>query len=459
MSLAHPVTKDGFSFSGGDLFAEASGHNRHRRATPAELKEHFKSGSEKDRPAHWYEAQLIHYGLPPSKIKGTARMRLFDAVNAGKVSVPTHIKKLEGELKKEWTKQEREAKKTLKASSSSSSTTAKGTKRKAESSTVDMTVDVGGVSVTVKANQSASSQSAAKKTKSTAASSAPAKAKAAAAAPKKTTTAPRGRTKQTARRGGAVAARGRVSTAPPSSAGASSPSVPSQALRGGSLARRSGNLARRGGYSGGFGGHHGYDEDDGPPPPYSEYDRGYSAYDDDDDDDDGYDYGAGNRYNDDDDDPDESSDLQPLGLLNGRYALRAPDVTEEWPQWEPEDLSLVLTLAGTELWGRLSLGVVEGVLRLPQRPWQPSPERLAFTWRGQEQHQGPILHGDANTGWLRFLGGGRVEGQVDFMGLRFRGTRDPGQGTRSQADARALRGEWDGYSEAEYERLNRARWG
>jgi hypothetical protein len=35
----------------------------------------------------------------------------------------------------------------------------------------------------------------------------------------------------------------------------------------------------------------------------------------------------------------------------------------------------------------------------------------------------------------------------------------PGQGTRSEVDARSIESEWNGYTEAEYNRQNRARWG
>ncbi len=68
------------------------------------------------------------------------------------------------------------------------------------------------------------------------------------------------------------------------------------------------------------------------------------------------------------------------------------------------------------------------------------------------------MYGDSNYGWLRFLGGGRFDAAIDFMNLEFQGTRVPGQGTRSDIDARALRAEWDGYNVDEYERESRARW-
>lgn len=75
MALVPPVDKDGFSYAGDSLFREASNLNRHRRATIPELKAHFAGKDNENRPAHWYEAQLLHYGLPPSKVKGTAHKR------------------------------------------------------------------------------------------------------------------------------------------------------------------------------------------------------------------------------------------------------------------------------------------------------------------------------------------------------------------------------------------------
>lgn len=88
------VAEDGFAFAEGVFFAQASGQNRHRRATATELKEHFSSSNDKDHPAHWFEAQLIHYGLQPSKTKSVARMQLFDAINAGGLKVPANVTKL-----------------------------------------------------------------------------------------------------------------------------------------------------------------------------------------------------------------------------------------------------------------------------------------------------------------------------------------------------------------------------
>ncbi len=58
----------------------------------------------------------------PPKTKGTAKMRLFEAVNKGNLNVPAPIIKVENDLKKEWTKREREAKQALKKQAGGSTT-------------------------------------------------------------------------------------------------------------------------------------------------------------------------------------------------------------------------------------------------------------------------------------------------------------------------------------------------
>src|SRR5579871_1251227 len=139
MSLVPPTSKDGFYFAVDSLYVEASGHNRHRRATITELNSLFHpdnaANAPKDPVGHWYEAQLRHYGLPPSKKKAVAKSRLLDAVNKGNLVVPAHIQKLESEMKKEWIKKEREAKMELKEKKKNDEPAPRGKKRKDETDT------------------------------------------------------------------------------------------------------------------------------------------------------------------------------------------------------------------------------------------------------------------------------------------------------------------------------------
>ncbi|KAK6845078.1 hypothetical protein PG995_015188 [Apiospora arundinis] len=439
-----PVARDGFAFANGDLYAEVSGHNRHRRATLAELKTHFDKGSDKDHPAHWFEAQLIHYGLPPSKTKAVARMRLFDAVKVAGGKGGT-------------LKLDREAKKALKstggAAGPSTATTATkkaGTKRKAEES-VDVTVNVAGINITVSktgtAATSSATQSSSKKTKTTAATTPKATAPKAAipkgatkakAAPKSAT--PRTATPSKSVKGKATPAKSKTATPhlplrqdllrhqslapskplanPPSflsvlSAMTTLPTCPLVEIQCRVRAPNRLPASFRIGHE------------------YS--DAGHSSA------------SHGSPVS-----------LKSLGLLNGRYDIDCPYVAGEWPH-VGDDFELVLTLAGTSLWGHFDLGIVEGVFLLDQRPFESSHDELNFIWRGRER-DGPIMYGDSHRGWIKFLGGGRVEGYLDWMGIDFHGQRVPGQSTTSEISAREMDREWNGYSEREYERENRARW-
>lgn len=411
------VSEGKFAFTNGVFFAEASGHNQHRRASQEELRAHFASGSDKDYTAHWFEAQLIHYGLQPSKVKSVARMRLFDAVRDGDLSVPSHITDLEKKLKKEWAKQDKEEKKAAKAvgptvvpkvEAPQKSTTRK---RKADAT----------VNVTINANSPGNSASSAPKSKASK------RTKTSAASENSAATMP----KQTARRGGSSRASSR-----PEPATRASP-APAPAPRTKQTARRSRPFALQGRIPSSQVQSGGYDDPadsfDGPPPPYGDYSDENSRF-------------------------DGTASLSPLGLLNGRYDIICPFVESEWPRYASE-LSLVLTIAGSSLWERFDLGVIEGVMYFHQRPRASSFYRIPFQWRGREDG-GPIFYDEErNDGWIKFLGDGHIEGWFEYQDIHFEGRRIPGQGTRSEIDARSLQDEWGDYSEDKYDRLNQARWG
>ncbi|CAD0081586.1 unnamed protein product [Aureobasidium vineae] len=125
-------------------------------------------------------AVLLHYGLPPSKDKNTAKVRLLQAINANTLSVPDHIAKLEKDMKKEFTTATRKAKAAEKAPAAPS----KGKKRTHEEATTNTktTLTIDGVSITVDRQTAASITSAvvgaspaAKKARVTKDSAAPAK--------------------------------------------------------------------------------------------------------------------------------------------------------------------------------------------------------------------------------------------------------------------------------------------
>ncbi|KAK1240083.1 hypothetical protein MKX08_007525 [Trichoderma sp. CBMAI-0020] len=424
MSQTTALASEGkFAYGNGVFFAEASNRSQHRRASKEELVAHFASGSDKDHTAHWFEAQLIHHGLQPSKVKSVARMRLFDAVRQGTLSVPLPITDLEKKLKKEWTKREREDKKKATKGLDAVAASQAGPSRK--TTTGKRKADVI-VNVTINTHSPGSiAPTTAKRAKTSASSEkGPAPARQYA-------------TKQTARRGSSSRASSRQE---PASRTAPAP-APAPVPRVRQTARRSRPFAPRGRIQSSYQGD-GYsdyaDPFDEPPPPYED------SYDEDSQED--------SRR------PVQRASLATLGLLNGRYDISSRSVDEEWPRYA-SGLSLVLTLAGSSLWGRFDLGIIEGVLYFEERPRKSSLDAVQFSWRGREA-EGPISYDDRrNKGWIKFLGGGRIEGWIDHLDIYFEGDRMPGQGTRSEVEARSMQNEWDGYTEDEYERENRGRWG
>ena len=124
MAFTPPVIRDKFLYNG-ELYVFGK-FNRHKRATVGEIsallrpdvKKSTKASSNppsKDQVGHWYEAQLIHYGLPPSKDKARAKMRLLEALNNSSLAVPTHVAQMETEMKEEFDAAERKARADLKA--------------------------------------------------------------------------------------------------------------------------------------------------------------------------------------------------------------------------------------------------------------------------------------------------------------------------------------------------------
>ncbi|KAH7211145.1 hypothetical protein BKA60DRAFT_462623 [Fusarium oxysporum] len=418
---APPVSEDGFAFAEGVFFAQSSGQNRHRRATATELKEHFTSGNDKDHPAHWFEAQLIHYGLPPSKTKSVARMRLFDAVNAGNLKVPANVSKLETKLKKEWTKNDREAKKGA-ASKPAAQVTPVKTETKKTSAPGSKR----------KANDDESNATAKKpKTRQRTLKRAPhrhwhesprlrAVLEAVHLKPLAEEQAPLQQNQQNSHELIKLPAEethpdGQQVVRADRQQETLLPKHPdSQRLR----LLDAAALLR----------------------PGDEYPlhQDYSS-----------------DENNSSDDVDEVS-LAPLGLLNGDYEVESLDVSEQW-DFDPDEFQLTLTISGNRLWGRFNLGVYEGVLLFEERPMRSSHDRVWFKWRGRED-QGPVIYGDNNEGWMEFLGDGRIEGWLGHQSLSFQARRLPGQGTRSSIDARTLQDEWNGHSYDLYEGENRARW-
>jgi hypothetical protein len=124
-NFAPPVRRGDFLYST-VLYADPGNDNRHTRASVAEIAALLRPealnlytngrkpdalASAKDPPWHFYAAQLIHYGIPVTKEKNRAKIKVLDAMNQFKLEVPAWVLKLEAELKKEWEAENRTMKK------------------------------------------------------------------------------------------------------------------------------------------------------------------------------------------------------------------------------------------------------------------------------------------------------------------------------------------------------------
>ncbi|PLB52433.1 hypothetical protein P170DRAFT_472326 [Aspergillus steynii IBT 23096] len=108
-----PVSRNGFEYYNDEFYVLVHPNHRHRRSTIPELRAFFNTSpnttSLKDKPAHWYRAQLIHYGLQPIDRKDTATVRLLDALKQGTLRVPEYIERMEREMKSEYNSKKKSA--------------------------------------------------------------------------------------------------------------------------------------------------------------------------------------------------------------------------------------------------------------------------------------------------------------------------------------------------------------
>ena len=504
MTFAPPVSRGSFHYNG-NLYVDVGNCNRHERATVEEvtafLRPDLKKSKKvsvdqsKDQVGHWYEAQLIHYGLPPSKDKARAKMRLLEALNQSKLIVPSNIVNMEAEMKKEYAAAERKAKAQYKASmvpAVKSESTVAGKKRKQS----EPSGNVNNINVNISlgnhfpgfpgAVNATSSPSPAKKAKT--APSKPTNKKAegtASSKPSKKTakseieqppSQAHNQAKQTARssklteawlkdpsigpgpinpatglrishpstlskgatekktpvkkepnvkKASSVTPKPKVegATRVKKEAGAPKEPKPKQEakVKKESPAKPSSKIKQEAKVK---------KESPAKPSPKIKHEptAGLSRI----------------------------SNSSPLGLINGIYDLNCPTVEREWGC---TDLTIILTLDGTSIWGAYDLGMFSGILSLPHRPWQASDEPLPFTWRGRENGEGEMSFGDGCEGEVSFLGNGRVEGWIGVYGrCKFEGVRRVEAGTNVRS-ARSMRDEWGGYNQVAYDEANRARWG
>ena len=477
MAFAPPVARGNFYYHDG-LYVDVGNLNRHKRASVEEIRTILRPdlkksktaapAPSKDQVGHWYEAQLIHYGLPPSKDKARAKMRLLEALNSSRLAVPPNVAQMEAEMKKEYAAAERKAKAEIKNSkmpSKAGEPLVAGKKRK-QTNEHDSTADAANSqSQTKKARnaQSGSSKPKAEKTTTIKPSKKTTESKAKPSPPQGGKE--REQAKQKARKGPIQKAKSsklhaawledptrgpgpinpvtRASYAHPSEMSMSMAAVEEMislpASQPKTKARRDLEAAAK-------------KERDGKKLSVKEeanlkkktkvkYEASTSPT-----------SQILSRYS---GNPTRSPNGLSLGLINGIYDISCQTIEDEWGS---EDLTLTLALDGTTVWGAYDLGMFSGIIFLPDRPRQASNTPLPFTWRGRENGEGVMEFGDDCEGEISFLGNGVIEGWISVYGrCDFEGRRREQAGTAVRT-ARSMRVEWEGYNEEAYEEERVGRW-
>ncbi|KAF2836986.1 hypothetical protein M501DRAFT_212835 [Patellaria atrata CBS 101060] len=103
-----------------------------------------------------------------------------------------------------------------------------------------------------------------------------------------------------------------------------------------------------------------------------------------------------------------------LGLINERYHIKCPDLLE-W-DYDVDSFTLILTLDGDTIWGAYDFGMFEGLIFIPNRPWEGYTIIYEFTWKGRENSEGVISYNTRyQTDAIRFLGDGQITGIFEIF--------------------------------------------
>ncbi|KAK5947220.1 hypothetical protein PMZ80_001368 [Knufia obscura] len=379
------------------LFAEVGEGKRHPRASALELKDLLlpkkNAIPSKVQVAHWYEAQLLHYGLPRVKDKNAAKVRLLGALTGGSLNVPSHVRELEADLRKQYLSAQRKAKNVARKTETAAPAST-GKKRKAgemeasqkSGSTTKMSFTVGDMTVNIDHATSSSSKTAAKRSTTTAKAATPR----ATAKKENVKASPSKAAKTSSKPAKPPATKERKKSASPTKE-QEVPSARSTATIGNHARQK--QTARRGrpfNYSAGR------DtpvqtaptpvdtDDDEPPPPYSEYDG----------------YGENSQAND--------SDINYVVQISGEYTIStSPDDSAE--------LLIRLSHQRDQLWRWFNIESKTGIIRLDNLDDIAGSVRKSFGWRSEDSETGQLRFGKGCDGWIEFNGGGGVRGA--FHGL------------------------------------------
>ncbi|GIZ36632.1 hypothetical protein CKM354_000010200 [Cercospora kikuchii] len=425
MAAIPPVVRGEFLYRD-VLLADVGGElKRHPRASESELKALLNGKNvTKDQVGHWWEAQLIHYGLQRSKQKDTAKVRLSQALAQGKLKMqPPHLADMEARMKKEYAAAVR------KATKSSSTPSGKGAKRSREeemessSKRTKVSVRVGDVSIDIDHGDTASTQKQ-KKSDSTTRMTKTAKT---VAAPKKAIAT------NASKASSSVPATPKSSKKPPEKSPFSnnnpfqrsaSDSKPTPAIKPKAPPVKKESKVK---------------SEPGAPKANSMRPASSSV--------------KHEGYLFDENAMDTRVDMPPEKWeITGVYSVHCPQITEQLPNEEPNlRLFIEVNVESGTTWGGFELAMKSGVIKMDEIDFN---RKLTFGWRARDSWDNTLRFGKKCFGEIEFDGMGGAYGVFHSMfnePCEFTGKRRPGP-RWSGKSVYKYEQEWDAFPKEAYGR-------
>ncbi|KAF5366214.1 hypothetical protein D9758_005729 [Tetrapyrgos nigripes] len=155
--------------------------------------------------------------------------------------------------------------------------------------------------------------------------------------------------------------------------------------------------------------------------------------------------------------------------LQGKFEVISPDMSNTWSFVEDTfSLNICPSSTTAHLWGGFQFGMLEGVLRstnsVPSSGLQTG-FKLSFKWRGRETGEGESSFEDGNTGYIVFLGDGLIKGNLVWASWSNKGFGFSGRKRVMPSTAfptkqiKSWKREYRGYNRGNYEAKSVSRWG
>ncbi|KIM35188.1 hypothetical protein M413DRAFT_20802 [Hebeloma cylindrosporum] len=155
----------------------------------------------------------------------------------------------------------------------------------------------------------------------------------------------------------------------------------------------------------------------------------------------------------------------------GEYHVTVPKLAENWDDAEGiKSLEVYPSSTSAHIWASFDFGIISGVMRSVGPPPNSPNQGIPFEWRGREAGEDVMTFSKSNRGILTFLDGGKITAEMSgdlcskfsFAGALQQRAGKPiprKSSIQQRKEVKAWKKEWRGINWTNYEVANKARWG